>query len=146
MEVRLIQKSELDKLYALRHAVLRVPLGLNLYDEDFTREANWIKIGAFSGDDLIGCVMLSVLQNNVIQLRQMALDKDFQRKGVGRKIVEFAEQWCKENAIVKIELHAREAAMQFYLQLNYVCIGDVYIEVGIPHYTMYKMLSFTNLL
>jgi predicted GNAT family N-acyltransferase len=146
MEVRLIQNSELDKLYALRHAVLRVPLGLNLYDEDFTREANWIKIGAFSGDDLIGCVMLSALQNNVIQLRQMAVDKDFQRKGVGRKIVEFAEQWCKENAIVKIELHAREAAMQFYLQLNYVCIGDVYIEVDIPHYTMYKMLSFTNLL
>jgi predicted GNAT family N-acyltransferase len=146
MEVRLIQNSELDKLYALRHAVLRVPLGLNLYDEDFIREANWIKIGAFSGDDLIGCVMLSALQNNVIQLRQMAVDKGFQRKGVGRKIVEFAEQWCKENAIVKIELHAREAAMQFYLQLNYVCIGDVYIEVGIPHYTMYKMLSFTNLL
>jgi predicted GNAT family N-acyltransferase len=146
MEVRLIQNSELDKLYALRHAVLRVPLGLNLYDEDFTREANWIKIGAFSGDDLIGCVMLSALQNNVIQLRQMAVDKDFRCKGVGRKIVEFAEQWCKENAIVKIELHAREAAMQFYLQLNYVCIGDVYIEVDISHYTMYKMLSFTNLL
>jgi predicted GNAT family N-acyltransferase len=38
-------------------------------------------------------------------------------------------------------LHAREAAVPFYLKLGYALAGEPFEEVGIPHRAMEKTLN-----
>jgi len=40
-----------------------------------------------------------------------------------------------------IELHARKTAVGFYLKMNYQIEPDIFTEVGLLHYRMYKSLE-----
>jgi predicted GNAT family N-acyltransferase len=44
------------------------------------------------------------------------------------------------NGIHYIELHARKSVVNFYIKLGYSMIVEEFIEVGIPHYKMFKKL------
>jgi predicted GNAT family N-acyltransferase len=74
-------------------------------------------------------------------MRQVAVDTDCQQSGIGKLLVFFSEQYAKNNGFHTIELHARDAAKDFYLKQNYIVEGDVFTEVGIPHYKMKKKLE-----
>jgi predicted GNAT family N-acyltransferase len=126
-----------DALYALRHKVLREPLGLNLYEEDLATEHNQIAIGAFEKEVLVACLMLVLLpQDNCIKLRQMAVDPSFQGLGIGKKLMLFAHKFVQDKQIPTIILHARKSAQAFYSKLGYVCYGTEFLEVNIPHIAM----------
>ena len=75
-------------------------------------------------------------------MRQVAVSDDFQRRGVGKLMVEFCEKIAVENGMNSIELHARENAVPFYLSLQYTIMGNQFLEVNIPHYKMTKELDF----
>lgn len=44
---------------ALRNKVMRIPLGLDIYKEDFSCEKDSIIIGMFDGKDLLGVGVMS---------------------------------------------------------------------------------------
>jgi predicted GNAT family N-acyltransferase len=140
MIIRQITADELPLLYALRHEVLRKPLGLDLYDQDFSVETNWYKIGAFIDAQLVACVMLTVLPNDIVKVRQMAVDNSFQGKGIGMALMSYVHQWCVQHDYFTTELHARKSAIGFYQKLDYAIIGDEFLEVNIPHVAMQKRL------
>jgi predicted GNAT family N-acyltransferase len=142
ISIRKITENELPKLYELRDEVLRKPLGMNLYHEDFTQEKDWIKIGGFDEqNNLIACVMLSQINDDTMKLRQMAVATNCQGHGFGRQIVAFAEVHCLMYKFKKIELHARANAMDFYKKLNYVQIEKPFLEVGLEHWKMKKEIN-----
>jgi predicted GNAT family N-acyltransferase len=143
MEVKLIPNTPeaLQELYALRQLILREPLGLNLFEEDLAAEENEIKIGAFITDKLVGCLMLKIVNNKTLKLRQMAVNTTFQGKQIGKQLVLFAEHWGQEQGYNCIELHARESAIKFYEKLNYQTSSEVFTEVGINHVCMYKLMK-----
>ena len=55
LEVRDIKygTSDYNKTLDLRNKVMRKPLGLNIYDEDFSFEKNAIIVGAYEEEELI---------------------------------------------------------------------------------------------
>jgi len=53
-------------------------------------------------------------------------------------LVLFSEKWAKDNGYRRIELHARETAIDFYKRMQYQITGSVFEEVGIPHRAMFK--------
>jgi hypothetical protein len=75
-------------------------------------------------------------------MRQVAVHTDFQRKGVGKLMVDFCEKLAFQNGMKTIYLHARETAVPFYLSLEYSIVGNQFLEVNIPHYKMTKELDF----
>jgi predicted GNAT family N-acyltransferase len=124
----------------LRNTILRIPLGMNLFDEDLSHEANDIHIAALENEVLLGCMVLSPKPGNVLKMRQVAVANEVQNKGIGKSMVSFAEHWAQNNGFTCIELHARKTAVPFYSRQQYQTIGAEFIEVGIPHYKMQKML------
>jgi predicted GNAT family N-acyltransferase len=142
INIRNIEHSELVKLFHLRQAVLRTPLGLNLADEDLSLERSWIKIGGFDEqNNLLACLMLTPLDEYTLKLRQMAVDTNFQGIGYGKKIVVFAEIYALMHKYKTIVLHARATAIPFYKKLNYQIVGDHFLELGILHFKMEKILN-----
>ncbi|MEA3451138.1 MAG: GNAT family N-acetyltransferase [Bacteroidota bacterium] len=126
------------KSVELRDKILRKPLGLEFSLEFLASEKNQYHLGIFSGDKILGILLFQVLDNKVVKMRQVAVDNDFQSKGIGKKLVLFSERFAKEKGFEKIVLNARDTAVSFYKKLNYKIVSDKFIEVGIEHFVMEK--------
>ena len=127
-----------ELLFHLRDEVLRKPLGRSLANDNLCRDFIDTIFIAEQGDKILGCVFLHTLENNVAQLRAMAVYPEYQGKGIGRLLVQAFEQYAWSNGYLKIILHARKVALGFYRSMGYFAYGDEFIEVGIPHYMMEK--------
>ncbi|MBS1730022.1 MAG: GNAT family N-acetyltransferase [Bacteroidetes bacterium] len=125
----------------LRYQLLRKPLGLSLNEHDLQNEQHNIFIGYYDDGKLEGCCMLVPLDEETVQLRQMAVLSGLQGKGIGRTIIRFAENLARDKGFKKITMHARDMAVGFYQKQGYEKKGDVFTEVSIPHYTMEKMIA-----
>jgi GNAT superfamily N-acetyltransferase len=143
MELKIIlhNSPEYDQMVQLRLATLRIPLGLSFTPEQLANEKDDILIGAFEETELIGCCILTPQDKTTIQLRQMAVRKEIQTKGIGKKIVDFAEQEAMKRGYTVLMMHARNIAVGFYQKCGYEIKGDEFIEVMIPHYYMEKTLQ-----
>lgn len=126
------------QMVALRRKILRTPLGLDFTAEELAAEADAYHVGAWCGEELIGCLVLEPLEEDTTKLRQVAVQEDWQRQGVGTALVHFAEALARQQGYRKIVLHAREAAVPFYLRLHYRLEGEPFVEVNIPHRLMVK--------
>jgi predicted GNAT family N-acyltransferase len=133
-----------EKVLSLRNRILRIPLGLNLADEDLRDEENQMTIMMTRDEQVLACVMLKTIDKDIVKLRQMAVDDAVQGIGVGATLLSYAENFCINNHYGLIELHARKSAIGFYQKSGYVIEGDEFEEVGIPHVKMTKHLRDAN--
>lgn len=128
----------------LRDKILRKPLGMNLCDENLSQDKNDIHIGAFENDVLVGVIIFSVINEKIIKMRQVAVDDEFQNRGIGSAMVKFCEKYAIENGYKTIILHARKSVIEFYDKLGYETIGEAFTEVSLPHLKMIKNLNGTG--
>jgi predicted N-acetyltransferase YhbS len=134
-------EEKYDQVLLLRDKILRKPLGLNLFHEDLSDDEDDIILAAFDKDGtVIGCVMLHPIDGKVVKLRQMAVENEHQRKGIGNLLVKKAEETAKSKGYMQILLHARTTAQEFYRNLGYEPFGDLFTEVTIPHIAMKKTI------
>lgn len=130
--------AEHKQMIALRNDILRKPLGLFFAPADFQKEEQDILIGAFEANTIVGCCVLTKVNEQIIQLRQMAVNNEFQGKGVGKQIIQYAEKIAQEEKYETIMMHARSVAVSFYKKLGYAIEDNEFMEVGIPHCIMKK--------
>ncbi|WP_235293719.1 GNAT family N-acetyltransferase [Portibacter lacus] len=124
----------------LRDQVLRAPLGLEFKLADLQEEWKDIHLGAFVDDQLCACLVLCKVDEHTIKMRQVAVHDDMQGRGIGSKLVLYAEQVAKDRNYKAIILNARDTAVNFYKSLNYTSVGKPFTEVGIPHLKMKKAI------
>ena len=124
----------------LRDDILRKPLGLTFSEEELEREKDNLLIAAYEDDQLLGCCMLVEEDPRTVRLRQMAVLNDLQGKGIGRALMQFAENLARDHGYQTITMHARQNALGFYEKLGYKRKGTEFVEITIPHYIMEKDL------
>ncbi|XZE53506.1 GNAT family N-acetyltransferase [Planctomycetaceae bacterium SH139] len=125
----------------LRHRLLRQPLGLDLFSEDRTAEALDRHFAAWSGEQMIACLVITGKSAKRVKLRQMCVAEDHQGRGAGSFLVASTEQVLRAGGIEEIELAARLEAQEFYRRLGYVATGEPFVEVTIDHILMTKTLT-----
>jgi GNAT superfamily N-acetyltransferase len=142
MAVKLIDhgSKEYSQMIALRHNLLRKPLGLSFDDDELKDEKNDILIGCFDDDHLEGCCLLTQTEPGVLRLRQMAVVSGLQGKGIGKVLLQFAENIARDRGYKKIVMHARKTATGFYEKLDYKISSNEFEEVTLAHYIMEKNL------
>lgn len=131
---------EYKQMVDLRTQILRKPLGLTFTDEDLQKEKDNLLIAAYEDDEMLGCCMLIQVTPDTVQLRQMAVKAGLQGKGIGRVLMQFAENIARDRGNKKIFMHARKSALGFYEKLGYKISGKEFTELNIPHYRMEKQL------
>ena len=101
-----------------------------------------IHLGEFLNDTLAVCLVLvpSTDASCDITMRQVAEKEAFRGRGIGQALVQYAETIARERGFRCMKLHARKAAVKFYLKMAYTIEGDEFEEVGIPHNHMSKHL------
>ena len=84
--------------------------------------------------------MLIKQEPGTVRLRQMAVLNNLQGKGIGRALMQFAENIARDRGFKRITMHARKSAAGFYEKLGYTIFGEEFEEVTIPHFVMEKLL------
>ncbi len=144
--MEILNISHLDT-YTVRHPVLRT--GRPIEDCAFEGDENdkTQHLGAFKNNELIGVLTLMETQRKVQnrpswQLRGMAVLEAHQKTGVGRKLINRAEEIAKSQQIQALWLNARKIAVPFYQNMGYHIDGSPFNipKIGI-HYWMYKLLQ-----
>ncbi len=135
------QSKEYQQLLELRNKILRIPLGMNIKNDPLHEEVEDIHIGYFKNHKVIGGLILRDVGNQTFKIRQVVVSNDFQKKGIGQKMISFSEQYALRNGFNQIELNARNVAVPFYEKLGYQKVGTVFFEVNLPHYKMIKKLK-----
>ena len=133
--------KEYQQMVNLRYEIMRKPLGLSFSPEDLANEKNDILIGAFDEDEMMGCCILIDMKNGCVRLRQMAVQKNMQGKGIGESIIRFAENLARDKGYKAITMHARDTAIGFYEKYGYKVKGEKFMEINIPHHIMEKKLQ-----
>jgi predicted GNAT family N-acyltransferase len=129
----------------LRRELLRKPIGLDFTNKDLAEERDQRHFGLF--DDagaLMACAMATPLSAHAVRIRQMAVVAHCQRQGYGRSLLTGIERWLAQHGYTHVVLHARTSAVGFYAKQGYLPVGEVYVEVTLPHQTMEKTLGATD--
>lgn len=129
-----------QQMVQLRLDILRKPLGLSFTEEELDKEKDDILISSFDEDQMLGCCILTKIDDRRIRLRQMAVQKNLQGKGIGESIISFAENIARDKGYKILMMHARDSAIGFYEKYGYVVKGDQFIEVKTNHHVMEKRL------
>ncbi len=130
-------KDELE----IRNRVLRLPLGLDIYDEDLKAEKDDTHLGAFYGGRLAGVLVLTPIKEGHARMRQVAVDDGLRSRGIGKMLVNHAEGLLRSGGCKEIMLHSRMTSMDFYKRQGYTVTSEVFTEVMIPHVEMRKQLD-----
>lgn len=142
----IIKQPETDHEYAqyydLRWRVLRAPWGEPKGSEIDDIEDRCFHIMASVNDKVAGVGRLQYNSDNEAQIRYMAVEKEYEGKHIGSRIVYALEQEARNRNINTIVLDAREPAVGFYNKLGYHTEKKSYLLFdAIQHYRMKKKLA-----
>ena len=124
-----------------RWEILRKPIGNSIESlKDEYEDSSYHLIGVID-NKIIACGRLHFNNAYEAQIRYMAIDENFQRKGIGVKIIKLLEAEAKKRRINKIVLNARNHVIEFYEKSGYKAVRKYEgSDTGIPHTTMEKIL------
>ena len=71
---------------------------------------------------------------------RVAVLKNYRGHGIGKLIMKELIKWAHDMSLEKVWLSSQWHAHSFYLDLGFVCVGEIYKEAGIDHIKMYREL------
>jgi GNAT superfamily N-acetyltransferase len=131
---------EYRQMLKMRDEILRKPLGLKISNEEIEKEKDNLFIAAFEDEQMLGCCMIVEMDPRKARLRQMAVLNNLQGKGIGRALIQFAENIARDHGYRVMSMHARKPTVPFFEKMGYKVTGSEFIEITIPHYEMEKEL------
>ena len=135
---------EYEEGASLRKRVLRDPLGIVPHPSERDEEATLVHLAAFEAERMVGYLMLHDQGNGSVRMRQVAVDFDRQRCGIGKALVLESEALARRRGYATMILHARETAIPFYTVLGYEVFDEPFVEVTVPHRKMRKLLAVSR--
>jgi N-acetylglutamate synthase-like GNAT family acetyltransferase len=141
-----ISEKEIEAILQLRYKLLREPWNQPYETSSDGNEES--SVNAYIEDSagkIIACGRLQENENKIGQIRYMAVDTSFQGRGLGKLVVEFLEKKAGELHLDKIQLQARENALEFYKGRGYTIKEKSFLLWGmIQHYLMEKKIEDHN--
>ena len=133
---------EWREYFLFRYKILRKPIGLHRSTiRDKLEKISYHVMATNNKGKIIGVGRLHFVNIKESQIRYMAVDKNFRKKGVGNAIVQKLEIHSLNNYRNKIILNARENAVIFYSKLGYASLGIIDVGINIKHFQMKKNLK-----
>lgn len=132
-------EKERNSYYDLRYRILRQPWNQPRGSERNEGDDSAIHAAYFQNGVIKGVARLDLMDNEIGQIRFMAVETDSQGKRIGEKLMVHLEDLAFQNGRRKIILHAREIALGFYQKLGYELVEKSHLLFGeIQHYLMEK--------
>lgn len=140
-EVKIVETNEeLELAFAVRKEVFveeqGVPLHLELDEYDDTAIHFIVKDGL----QTIGAARLREVENKVGKVERVCVLEPYRGKKLGFLIMQKVEDYANAHGFKKLKLNAQSYAIPFYEKLQYVVTSPEFMDAGIPHRSMEKMI------
>lgn len=134
--------KEWVEYYDLRYRVLREPWNQPRGSERNDGDETGLHFALFESGIIKAIARLDQSGPTEAQVRFVAVEFNNQGCGYGRIIMEACENFAKNRGDLKMILHAREVALDFYKRLDYKLVEKSHLLFGeIQHYLMEKALD-----
>ena len=153
ISVRLAAPQELEAVYALRHEVFVVGQGVPVELERDELDASADHAVALdTAGSVVGTGRLvdgRIDQEGRLEpgtagtvgtVGRMAVAASARRTGTGRALLDLLVRRAADRGLPEVELHAQLHARAFYERAGFTPFGDVYLEAGIEHLGMRRVL------
>ncbi|MDO5724925.1 MAG: GNAT family N-acetyltransferase [Tissierellia bacterium] len=124
----------------LRNDLFRKPWGLDIRDEDLSSDKFMKMYGLYDKDKLIATTFIAHKEDKVCQIKSVAIAKSYQRKGLGKFMMQYAEDIAKSDGYEKVFIMGRVSAKDFYEKIGYITLSEPFDYHTIPHIYMEKNL------
>ena len=134
--------EDFAQYFDLRWRVLRSPWKQPRGSErDEQEDHSWHFMVCIDDRIPVGVARLHLNSPEQAQIRFLAVEPAWRRKGVGSALVRALEAQAHELAVTEIVLHAREDTVGFYRSMGYEVTGAGHVLFGtIRHATMRKVV------
>ncbi len=136
VDVRLAGPEDLPAVFALRHEVFVV--GQDVPADLERDELDGVSDHVVAGLDRMVVGTGRLLPDGTIG--RMAVAAQSRGRGVGARVLARLEERARERGLTAVELHAQLHARAFYERAGYAAFGEPYLEAGIEHVSMRKVL------
>lgn len=149
-EVRLVSdETRLAHAHSVRRAVFideqGVPEHVEMDDRDET--ATHIVIYETEGENeveagsAVATARIRFPEEGVAKPERVAVQREYRGDGLGRWLMALVEDEAREAGCHTATLNAQESVVEFYENLGYEVVSEVFEEAGIPHVEMEKSLT-----
>lgn len=137
--------DELRECLAIRETVFiqeqHVPQELEIDELDHATKATHILLRDSSSGHAIATLRLKRYGEDTAKIQRVAVLKPRRQSGLGRQLMDFAEQVARRQGYRRATLDAQLFAEGFYYRLGYHRTSDdIFLDAGIEHVTMTKLL------
>jgi phosphoribosylformimino-5-aminoimidazole carboxamide ribotide isomerase len=96
--------------------------------------------GAFLDNSLVGVISLFKHEDD-FQFRKFAVDPEWQRKGIGNRLLKHTVEFAISAGAKRIWCNARINALDFYLKNDFEHTGDLFSKNGIGYEVLEKKVG-----
>jgi predicted GNAT family N-acyltransferase len=137
---RLRGEGEMKAALKLRHDVFCIEQGVPEREELDGRDGDGVHLVAVSdGEVLATCRLLFV--GPTVQFSRLAVRQTARRHGIASALLALADDETRAGGARRLVLHAQTYARSLYDSAGYEPRGRVFMEAGIEHIAMEKVLS-----
>lgn len=141
-----LKSDDYKKILDLRVSVFVDELGgskeVEIHDEE-----KCVFLGCFENDECIATGRIYIPnteqlngENLLPRLQRIAVKKEYRNTGIGSELIEKLEERCVSMNIPEVEICARMTALNFYKNLGYEQVGDIFKRDGFDHIVVKKVL------
>ncbi|PYF06507.1 putative GNAT family N-acyltransferase [Ureibacillus chungkukjangi] len=91
-------------------------------------------------DHPIGAARLRKLEETIGKVERVCVLEQYRGKKIGLLIMEEIEKYAKQLGVTKLKLNAQSYAIPFYEKLHYTVTSPEFLDAGIPHRAMEKVI------
>ena len=114
-----------------------VPLHLELDEYD----SSAIHFIAYDEEIAFGAGRIRKVEPFVGKIERVCILSEFRGKNLGNLLMQSMEDYATEKGFRKLKLNAQSYALPFYEKRNYTITSPEFLEAGIPHRAMEKILT-----
>lgn len=136
---RLRTDAEFEAALALRYDVFCVEQGVPRNEERDGRDRGGLHLIAIEDGEVIATCRL-VFVGATVQFSRLAVKRSARRRGIATALLQLTDAETRARGANRIVLHAQTYARSLYDRAGYVPRGREFVEAGIEHIAMEKLL------
>ncbi|TSB46697.1 GNAT family N-acetyltransferase [Alkalicoccobacillus porphyridii] len=133
-------QQELEHAYAVRQHVFVKEQGVAAELERDKEDANATHFVLYDQKTPSGAGRFRIIGSDA-KIERVCIIKSLRGSGAGAALMQAIEQEAFAQGLQRVRLNAQLHASEFYHHLGYTTCSDEFMDAGIPHVTMEKMLA-----
>ncbi|MEK5334251.1 MULTISPECIES: GNAT family N-acetyltransferase [unclassified Lysinibacillus] len=133
-------EKEHDDAFAVRKKVFVEEQGVPLHLECDAQDETATHFIMYEGDEPVGAARLRSIEEHTAKIERVCILQSQRGKKLGALIMKEMENYATSIDQKKLKLHAQSYAVPFYEKLGYTVTSPEFMDAGIPHRAMEKII------